>query len=118
MSLEFNMVDDTARTWVFACKVDDIRLQDVRRWEFDGHSYAIFRSPKGEIFVTDDICTHEHAHLSDGYVEGHTVECPRHSGRFSYMTGKALGAPVCINLCTYQVRVVDGGVNVLVPRRA
>jgi 3-phenylpropionate/trans-cinnamate dioxygenase ferredoxin subunit len=33
------------------------------------------------------------------------IECPKHNGRFDYRTGEAKGAPVCINLRTYQVKV-------------
>jgi 3-phenylpropionate/trans-cinnamate dioxygenase ferredoxin subunit len=111
---DLKTVNSGASRWVFACNADDIRLEDVRRWDFEGHSYAIFRSAKGEIFVTDNICTHQRAYLSGGFVEGHTVECPRHSGRFNYRTGEALGAPVCINLRTYEARVENGKVEVLI----
>ena len=38
------------------------------------------------------------------------IECPKHNGRFDYRTGDAKGAPVCINLRTYPVRVEDGAV--------
>ena len=40
----------------------------------------------------------------------HVIECPKHNGRFDYRTGKALGAPVCVNLKTYPVRVDAGRV--------
>jgi 3-phenylpropionate/trans-cinnamate dioxygenase ferredoxin subunit len=35
----------------------------------------------------------------------HIIECPKHNGRFNYKTGAALGAPVCVNLKTYAVKV-------------
>jgi len=38
------------------------------------------------------------------------VECPKHNGRFDIRTGAAKGAPVCVNLKTYPVRVEDGKV--------
>jgi 3-phenylpropionate/trans-cinnamate dioxygenase ferredoxin subunit len=40
------------------------------------------------------------------------IECPIHNGRFDYTTGKALGAPVCVNLKTYPVKVEGGQVLV------
>ena len=36
----------------------------------------------------------------------------RHNGRFNYKTGEAMGAPVCINLKTYPVKVEAGKVLV------
>ena len=38
------------------------------------------------------------------------IECPKHNGRFSYMTGEAKGAPVCVDLKTYPVKVEGGSV--------
>jgi 3-phenylpropionate/trans-cinnamate dioxygenase ferredoxin subunit len=38
------------------------------------------------------------------------IECPKHNGRFNYKTGQAKGAPVCVNLATYPVKVEDGAV--------
>jgi len=40
----------------------------------------------------------------------HTIECPKHNGRFDYTTGKAAGAPVLVDLRTHPVRVEDGTV--------
>lgn len=114
MNLAEKIADTGAGRWVTVCSVEDIKPEDVRRWEFGGHIYAIFRSPEGKFYATDDICTHEHAHLSDGFVEGDCIECPRHGGRFSYVTGEALGAPVCIDLRTHPVRIEGGKVEVLV----
>jgi 3-phenylpropionate/trans-cinnamate dioxygenase ferredoxin subunit len=38
------------------------------------------------------------------------IECPKHNGRFDYTNGKAMGAPVCINIKTYPVKVEGGKV--------
>jgi 3-phenylpropionate/trans-cinnamate dioxygenase ferredoxin subunit len=42
------------------------------------------------------------------------IECPRHNGRFDIRTGEALGAPACVNLVTYPVKVENGRVWVKV----
>ena len=36
-------------------------------------------------FATDGLCTHGRAHLSGGFVDGTTIECPKHNGRFDFM---------------------------------
>lgn len=96
--------------WIRACAVDDIEPEDVSRFDLDGRTFAIFRAPDGRFYATDGICTHEHALLSDGLVLDHLIECPKHMGRFDYRTGAAKGAPVCVALRTYPVRVEGGDV--------
>ncbi|WP_290870069.1 Rieske 2Fe-2S domain-containing protein, partial [Aquabacterium sp.] len=58
-----------------------------------------------EVYATDGLCTHEQVHLCDGLVMDHVLECPKHNGRFDIRNGKALGAPVCVNLATYPTKV-------------
>jgi 3-phenylpropionate/trans-cinnamate dioxygenase ferredoxin component len=96
--------------WVEACSADDIEEQDVIRFDYGGRTFAIYRSPEDEYFATDGICTHEHAYLTDGLVMDNIIECPKHNGRFDYKTGQAKGAPVCLDLRIYQVKVENGKV--------
>jgi 3-phenylpropionate/trans-cinnamate dioxygenase ferredoxin subunit len=97
-------------SWVEACSADDIEQEEVIRFDHGGRTFAVYRSPEDEYFATDGICTHEHAHLSDGLVMDNIIECPKHNGRFDYKTGEAKGAPVCVDLRTYQVKVENGKV--------
>src|ERR1700747_589802 len=61
----------------------------------------------GKVYAIDDVCTHEYAQLSQGFVEDATVECPLHQATFDIATGKCLSAPATIDLNRYAVRV-DG----------
>ncbi len=96
--------------WVDACAADDIEAEDVIRFDHGGRTFAIYRSPDDQFFATDGICTHERAVLADGLVLDDIIECPKHNGRFNYKTGEAKGAPVCVNLKTYAVRMESGRV--------
>ncbi|TPJ19758.1 MocE family 2Fe-2S type ferredoxin [Mesorhizobium sp. B2-7-2] len=98
--------------WVEACAVDDVDEEDVIRFDHGGRTFAIYRSPENAFFATDGFCTHEKAHLADGLVMDDIIECPKHNGRFNYKTGQANGAPVCVNLKTYPVRVEAGKVMI------
>ena len=91
--------------WIRACSTDDIDEEDVARFDHGGRTFAIYHAPDGEFFATDGLCTHEQVHLADGLVMDYIIECPKHNGRFDYRTGAAKGAPVCVNLNTYQVKV-------------
>lgn len=101
-----------APLWILACEAADVKKEDVKRWDHGKRSFAIFRTSDDNYYVTDDICTHEYAHISDGFVVGNTVECARHAGCFDFRTGEALGPPVCVNLKTYVCKVEDNRVYV------
>jgi naphthalene 1,2-dioxygenase system ferredoxin subunit len=67
---------------------------------------------EGEVYATDNICTHAFAILTDGWLDGDVIECPLHGGRFEVKTGKGLGPPIPCDLKTYPVRVVGDEVQV------
>nr|WIE92094.1 MocE family 2Fe-2S type ferredoxin [Mesorhizobium sp. WSM4875] len=96
--------------WVEACAAGDIDEEDVMRFDHAGRTYAIYRSPEDKYYATDGLCSHEKVHLADGLVMDDIIECPKHNGRFNYKTGDARGAPVCVNLKTYPVKVDAGKV--------
>lgn len=61
----------------------------------------------GDFFVTDNICTHGNALLTDGFQEGDVIECPFHGGSFDIKTGEAAAFPCQTPIKTYPVTVVD-----------
>jgi len=91
--------------WIDVCALGDIDAEDVMRFDHDGATYAVYRSPDDEYFATDGLCTHEKVHLAGGLVMDDVIECPKHNGRFNYKTGAAKGAPVCVDLKTYATKV-------------
>lgn len=98
--------------WIEVCAADEIDEEDVLRFDHGGQTYAVYRSPEDKYFATDGLCSHEKIHLADGLVMNDIIECPKHNGRFNYKTGAALGAPVCVNLKTYPVKVEDDTVYI------
>jgi nitrite reductase/ring-hydroxylating ferredoxin subunit len=66
----------------------------------------------GELYATDNICTHAYACLSDGYLEDGIIECPLHAGRFEVKTGKALGSPVTQDVAVFPVKLVGDDIMV------
>ena len=99
--------------WLRVGPLDDIDDEDVIRFDHGGRSYAIYRVA-GKVYATDGLCTHEQAHLCDGLVMDHVIECPKHNGRFDIRDGRALGAPACVNLKTYAAKIEDSIVFLLV----
>ena len=97
-------------SWVEACNVGDVDEEDVLRFDYGERTFAIYRTTDGKFFATDGLCTHAKIHLAGGLVMGNLIECPKHNGRFDFTTGQAKGAPVCVNLKTYAVKVEAGEV--------
>ncbi|MCX5435601.1 bifunctional 3-phenylpropionate/cinnamic acid dioxygenase ferredoxin subunit [Streptomyces sp. NBC_00117] len=64
------------------------------------------------VFCIDDTCSHETASLSDGWLDGHEVECPLHESRFDVRTGRPDCPPARRSIRTHAVQLVDGIVYV------
>lgn len=101
--------------WVDICGTGDIDVDDVIRVDHGERTLAVYRLGRDRFCATDGMCTHEDAHLADGFVDGGVIECPKHNGRFDIATGAAKGVPVTVNLQTYPVRVDGNRVLVELP---
>jgi 3-phenylpropionate/trans-cinnamate dioxygenase ferredoxin subunit len=93
--------------WIRVCATDEIDEEDVLGFDHDDNTYCIYNTPEG-FFATAGMCTHEDEHLENGIVIDCVIECPLHQGRFDVRDGKALSAPVCVDLKTWLVKL-DGG---------
>ena len=96
--------------WIQVCQADDIEAEDVIRFDHGDRTFAIYRSNDDQYYASDGLCTHENVHLAGGFVMDNIIECPKHNGRFDIATGEAKGAPACIDLRTYPVKVEGGQV--------
>jgi 3-phenylpropionate/trans-cinnamate dioxygenase ferredoxin subunit len=101
--------------WIDAGAEGALEPEDVARVDHAKRIYALYRDEDGAYFASDAKCTHERALLTKGFVVGHYIECPLHQGRFDVRTGKAMGAPVCVDLATYPVRLENGRVMIGLP---
>ena len=104
------MISDDAG-WIKAAKRGDLAEGEVLGVLVAGKEIALY-DLNGDIFATDDICTHAYAKLSDGWMERGEIECPLHAGRFDIETGKATAPPCVDDLKTYPVRVEAGEIQV------
>ena len=95
--------------WTDATAMDDVPADDVIGVLVAGRDIALYNAG-GEIFATDNICTHGQARLCEGFLEGHEIECPLHQGRFDVRTGQPSCAPVTEAIRSYPVRVEGGRV--------
>jgi NAD(P)H-dependent nitrite reductase small subunit len=75
---------------------------------------ALYRL-NGRVYALDDVCPHEFALLSQGFVDDGVIECPLHQACFDIATGRCLAGPATVDLRTYEVHVAGGEVFVQRP---
>lgn len=88
------------------CRVDEIPLNEGRRFDVNGHPIAVFRLEEG-VYAIGDTCSHEESSLSEGFVEDSNVECAKHGAMFEIATGKNLSLPATRPVPSYRV-VIEG----------
>jgi 3-phenylpropionate/trans-cinnamate dioxygenase ferredoxin component len=91
------------------CKQSEIGPGEVKRIE--DPPVAVF-NVGGTLFAISDICTHAEASLSEGRVDGKTVECPLHGACFDLRTGEALTPPAVEPVQTFPVVVQEDEIYV------
>ena len=93
-----------SENWIDVLAVEAVPQGDVTSVNVDGQEIALYEV-EGEVFATDNFCTHGAARMSDGFLEGREIECPLHQGRFDVCTGKAMCAPLSQDIRVYPVRI-------------
>ena len=77
------------------------------------------RSPianvEGAFYALSDICTHRGCSLSEGELDGTTLECICHGSRFDVSTGDVVRGPAQQSVQAYAVRVQGDSLVVDVP---
>lgn len=96
------------------CAKDDVVEGEPLKVETDDLELAVFRV-EGDFYVTDDACTHGPGSLSEGYQDGHVIECDFHNGAFDIRDGKVVAPPCMVELKTYTVVPHDTAVVIEAP---
>jgi len=99
--------------WFRLASTSEVPADEGRGFEVGGKRIAVFNLG-GSFHCVSDICTHEYALLSEGYLDGACIECPLHGGGFDVRTGKAIMAPAETDLKTYPVECRDGEIFVAI----
>ena len=89
------------------CALSDLVQDEARRVEVDGVAIAVVLDANGEVHAIGDVCTHGDISLSEGFVDGESLECWAHGSAFSLRTGKPLNLPAYEPVPVFAV-TVDG----------
>ena len=101
-----------SQQWIPIARADDVPEGGTFQTFCGVNTVCLYRL-QGEIYATQDTCTHGEASLAEGYVDGDNIECPFHQGLFDIRSGKAVGAPCTVDLKVYEVRQEGGEVLIL-----
>ncbi|MCU1470718.1 MAG: 2Fe-2S ferredoxin [Glaciihabitans sp.] len=94
------------------CALDELGQDEALKVEVGDVAIAIVKDSSGTVHAIGDTCTHGDISLSEGFVEGETLECWAHGSKFSLLTGKPLSLPAYEPVPVYRVTIVDGDVYV------
>ena len=89
--------------FVRVASVSDVEPGKVKPVKINGKTIALC-NVQGTFYALDDVCIHRGGPLSEGYVEGHKLECPWHGWQFDVKTG-ITGANAGMRVATYEVRI-------------
>ncbi len=87
---------------------DDLQPGEAMRLELDAADgavveVALVRAENGEYFAVSDICSHGQVSLSEGEVDGCSIECWLHGSTFDLRTGQPQSLPAIRPVPTYPV---------------
>ncbi|BCB78567.1 non-heme iron oxygenase ferredoxin subunit [Phytohabitans flavus] len=94
------------------CSADDIPKGTVLSADVDGTEIAVVHAEDDNFYAVHDVCSHAEVPLSEGEVDGCTLECWLHGSRFDLRTGEPTGLPATEPVPVFPVEVRDGDVYI------
>jgi 3-phenylpropionate/trans-cinnamate dioxygenase ferredoxin component len=99
-------------SFVRICSTDDVPKGTAISADIDGTSVALVHADDDNFYAVYDECSHAAVPLSEGEVDGCTLECWLHGSRFDLRTGEPTGLPATEPVPVYPVEIRDGEVYV------
>lgn len=115
------------------CSEDELRPGEKRAVSIGSRRLLLARTDAGRLCALADVCPHQGARLSEGYLSDEfvapdggrpravrpkeVIRCPWHNFAYDLLTGRSLLEPERYRVKTYPVEVVDGEIVVDLGRR-
>jgi 3-phenylpropionate/trans-cinnamate dioxygenase ferredoxin subunit len=93
-------------------RADAPAVRSMARFLVGDLPICLVHADDGRFYAIEDRCSHEDYALSEGELDGYTVECPRHGSRFDIRSGDVLNPPAVLPVVTFAVALSDGAVIV------
>ena len=99
-------------TQVRVCSTGEIAKGEVVAVKVGDLELAVVHCDDDSFHAVYDECSHAQIALSEGEIDGCTLECWLHGSRFDLRTGTPTGPPATEPVPVYPVEVRDGDVYV------
>jgi 3-phenylpropionate/trans-cinnamate dioxygenase ferredoxin component len=84
--------------------VSDLKEDGAIQVVLGGDEIAIVQSD-GEVYAIRDWCSHAAVPLSEGEVDGTTIECWLHGSCFDLRTGQPISMPATVPVPVYPIKI-------------
>ncbi|HEY6640967.1 non-heme iron oxygenase ferredoxin subunit [Povalibacter sp.] len=101
-------------SFVRVLKAAELPATTRKAVEVAGKSVLICNTGE-RLYAISSICSHAEEKLDCGRMGRTWIACPLHGARFELATGRAMNPPATKPIATYEVRVVEGWIEVAVP---
>ena len=92
------------------CSLEDVPKGTAISADVGGTPFALVHADDDQVYAVYDQCSHAAVALSEGEVDGCTLECWLHGSRFDLRTGQPTGLPATEPVPTFPVEIRDGDV--------
>ena len=94
------------------CAAADVAKGEAVQVTVEGTEIALVHADDDNFYAVRDECSHAAVALSEGEVDGCTLECWLHGSRFDLRTGEPTGLPATGPVATFAVEIRDGDIYV------
>lgn len=102
-----------SRQFVPVAPLTDIPVKSNKAFKVAGENILICHTEMG-VFAVRNRCSHQASLLEGGIIKKCFLYCPEHAARFDLRDGSTKGKLTKESIRTYEVRVVDGRIEVAV----
>jgi 3-phenylpropionate/trans-cinnamate dioxygenase ferredoxin subunit len=102
----------TSADFIRICSTEDVPKGTAVRAVTGELELAIVHGEDDNYYAVYDECSHAAVALSEGEIDGCTIECWLHGSRFDLRTGEPTGLPATEPVPVYPVEIRDGDVFV------
>jgi 3-phenylpropionate/trans-cinnamate dioxygenase ferredoxin subunit len=97
--------------FISVAKADEVPVGKKQICDLNGRQILVCHTQEG-FFAVENKCSHAYEALDRGRVKACWISCPIHGAKFDLKTGKALALPATAPIQTFELRVVDGNIEV------
>ena len=96
---------------IAVAKTDEVPVGKKKVCDLNGRAILVCHTQEG-YFAVENKCSHAYECLDRGRIKAGWISCPVHGAKFDLATGKALALPATAPIQTFELRVVDGQIEV------